>query len=66
MEAYIAHDAKAGDDKMSDLEPLYAKALAGCTKEKSILIDVAGKVAYAKSRFDWDQIKRQVFREDKT
>ena len=66
MEAYIAHDAKTGDEKMSDLEPLYEKALEGCTKEKFILVDVAGKIDQAKARPDWDDIKRQVFREDKT
>ena len=65
MEAYIAHDKKAGDEKMADLEPLYEKALAGCTKEKFILIDVAGKIDQAKARPDWEEIMQQVFREDK-
>ena len=65
MEAYLAHERMAGDKKMSELEPLYKKALAGCTKEKFILIDVAGEIDKAKSRSDWDEIMQKIFREDK-
>ena len=64
MNAYWANNLKIGDEKMSELEPLYEKALEGCSKEKLILIDVGGKVDEAKARPDWEEIKRKVFEDD--